>query len=148
MCLRTLILAGTSFETPLTYRNLSSIICLRTLILAGTSFETPLTYREPVLDHLLEDLDLGGRHWVFVLEHGAVLLRQRVEVRLVPDQEDRYNETNLSSTVTVLSCHHQGFHVSASTIFFVFKRGLNSSIDKNIDADVGMSRRPHIHLYA
>ena len=59
------------------------------VILAETRFETPLTYREPVLDHLLEDLDLGGRHWVFVLEHGAVLLRQRVEVRLVSDQEDR-----------------------------------------------------------
>ena len=59
---------------------------------SGACLETLLTYREPVFDHLLEDLDLGGRHWVFVLEHGAVLLRQGVEVRLVTDQEDRYNK--------------------------------------------------------
>ena len=76
-----------------------------------------MTYREPVLDHLFKDLDLGGRHWVFVLEHGSVLLRQRVEVRLVPDQEDRYNETKLSSTVTVLSSRYLGIlHASVNII--------------------------------
>ena len=71
--------------------------------LSETYFETSLTYREPVVDHLFEDLYLGGRHWVFVLEHGAVLLRQGVEVRLVTNQEDRYNKTHLLSMVAVLN---------------------------------------------
>ncbi len=51
------------------------------------------TYREPVLDHALEDPQLLWRHLVLVDEDGSVLLGDRGEERVVPEQEQRCGGT-------------------------------------------------------
>ncbi len=57
------------------------------------------THGKALLDHVLEHFDLGGRDRVLVDEDGAVLVGQRLQVRVVPDQENRCSDPSISLSV-------------------------------------------------